>query len=109
MNQRCNISSGRPENGVFDESNEDSNVHCTENIRVQEILGRDHCGIGRGGGNPPIEQVRAEQMNFTYDLDGEVKGTTEGNFEDAILYGHDQIDMSTNESTAVYGAVHDLK
>ena len=81
----------------------------TEDITVQESTGRDHCGIGRGGGNPPIEQVRSEQMNFNYDLDGEVKGTTEGNFEDAILYGHDQIDMSTNESTAVYGAVHDLK
>ena len=48
-------------------------------------------------------------MNFTYDLDEEVKGTMERNNEDAILYGHDQIDMSTNESTAVYGAVHDLK
>ena len=93
------------ENALDSDNCEDPNnvrddTRCTEETTVHVSMGRDHCGIGWGGGNPLIEQVKSEPESFTTcEIDEVVGGTKGRSFEEAIVYSHAQVDNPNLAST----------
>ena len=93
-----------------DPSNMRDDTRCTEETTVHVSMGRDHCGIGWGGGNPLIEQVKSEPESFTTcEIDEVVGGTKGRSFENAIVYSNAQVDDPNLASSGFGNKRQDLK